>query len=171
MELIEHTVTWCRGEIFEGRLLALFGTTVIIIALCFSRFGTTPSARAMFIPLLVVGAVALLVGLSMNFNNQARIPKYTAAYETNPTAFIQSERERTDGFIRWYPITMASFSLIALVGCAIYFFRPTPMGRAIGLATLLMSLAVLFLDHFSEERAAVYQDAIVQSLDESGPRP
>jgi hypothetical protein len=164
-------VAWCRGEIFEGRLLALFGATVVIIALCFSRFGTTPSARAMFIPLLVVGAVALLVGLSMNFNNQARIPKYTAAYESNPAAFIQSERERTDDFIRWYPITMASFSLIALVGCAIYFFRPTAMGRAIGLATLLMSLAVLFLDHFSEERAAVYQDAIVQALDDSGPRP
>ena len=171
MELIEHTVAWCRGEIFEGRLLALFGTSVVIIALCFSRFGTTPSARAMFVPLLMVGAVAMLVGLSMNFNNQARIPKYTAAYETNPTAFIQSERERTDDFIRWYPITMASFSLIALFGCAIYFFRPTPIGRAIGLATLLMSLAVLFLDHFSEERAAAYHDAIVQALDESGPRP
>lgn len=169
MELIEHTVAWCRGEIFEGRILALFGGTVLVVALVFWRFGSTPSARAMFIPLLTVGALALIVGLSMNFNNQARIPRYTASYQQDAPAFIQSERKRTDDFIRWYPITMASFSVIALLGCAIYVFRPTPTGRAIGLATLLLSLAVLFLDHFSEERAATYRDAIVRALEASAP--
>jgi len=166
MEFIEHTVAWCRGEIFEGRMLALFGATVVAIALVFWRLGTTPAARAMFVPLLAVGALSLVVGLSMNFSNQARIPKYTAAYRADPAAFIQSEHQRTDDFIRWYPITMASFSLIALLGCAIYFFKPSPLGRAIGLATLLMSLAVLFLDHFSEERAATYHDAITAAHDD-----
>jgi hypothetical protein len=168
MEFIEHTVAWCRGEIFEGRMLALFGATVIVIAVAFWRFGSTPAARAMFIPLLAVGALSLIVGLSMNFNNQARIPKYTAAYEADPAAFIQSERQRTDDFIRWYPITMASFSFVTLLGCAVYLFRPTPLGRAIGLATIVMGLAVLFLDHFSEERAATYHDSIVRALDEPG---
>jgi hypothetical protein len=171
MEFIEHTVAWCRGEIFEGRVLALFGAVVVMAALVFWKFGSTPSARAMFIPLLAVGALALIVGLSMNFNNQARIPKYSAAYQQDATAFMESERKRTEDFIRWYPITMASFSVIALLGCAVYFFRPTPTGRAIGLATLLLSLAVLFLDHFSEERAATYHDAISQALEGATPTP
>ena len=164
MEFIEHTVAWCRGEIFEGRLLALFGAVVLVIGVAFWRFGSTPAARAMFAPLLVVGALALIVGVTMNFSNQSRIAKFTAAYEAGPTAFIESERQRTDNFIRWYPLTMASFSVIALLGCAVYFYRPTPVGRAVGLATLLLSLAVLFLDHFSEERAATYHDHIIDAL-------
>ena len=164
MEFIEHTIAWCRGEIFEGRMLALFGAAVVVIAVAFWRLGSTPSARAMFAPLLVVGLLALAVGLTMNVSNQSRIAKFTAAYETGPAAFIESERRRTDDFIRWYPITMATFSVVALLGCAIYFYRPTPVGRAIGLATLLLSLSVLFLDHFSEERAAIYHEHIVDAL-------
>ena len=47
MEFIEHTIAWCRGEIFEGRMLALFGAVIVALALIFWRVGSTPSARAM----------------------------------------------------------------------------------------------------------------------------
>jgi hypothetical protein len=165
MEFIEHTVAWCRGEIFEGRMLAFFGTVVTVLALIFWRVGSTPSARAMFVPLLVVGGLALVSGLSMNFNNQARIGTYRAAYAENPAAFVQSEKERTEAFIKWYPITMYSFSAVILIGCAVFLWKPTPLGRAIGLATILLGLAVLFLDHFSEERADGYHEQIMQALE------
>ena len=46
MEFIEHSVAWCRGEIFEGRMLALFGAAIVLLALVFARLGSTPSARA-----------------------------------------------------------------------------------------------------------------------------
>ena len=165
MEFIEHTIAWCRGEIFEGRMLALFGAFVAVVALAFWRFGSTPSARAMFVPLLLVGGLALAVGLSMSFNNQARIRTYQAAYADDPAAFIQAERERTEAFIWWYPYTMYSFSAVILIGCAVFLWKPTPLGRAIGLATLTLGLAVLFLDHFSEERAAGYHAQIIQELE------
>ncbi len=168
MEFIEHAVAWCRGEIFEGRMLALFGAVVVGLAVVFWRFGTTPSARAMVVPLLVVGALALAVGISMNFSNQARIPSYEAAYAENAAAFVQSERERTEAFIKWYPITMVSFSVITIIGLAVFLWKPTPLGRAIGLATVLLGLAVLFLDHFSEERADGYHTQIIQELEGRG---
>ena len=153
MEFIEHTVAWCRGEIFEGRLLALFGAVVVAVSLAFWRFGSTPSARA------------LAVGISMSFNNQARIGTYQAAFAENPAAFVQSERARTEAFIKWYPYTMYTFSVITILGLAVYLWRPTPLGRALGLTSLVLGLAVLFLDHFSEERAAVYHSQIVQELE------
>ena len=170
MEFIEHTVAWCRGEIFEGRLLALFGAVVVTLGLLFWRFGSTPGAKAMFVPLLAVGALGLAVGLSMNFSNQSRIDTYRAAYAENPAAFVQSERERTEAFIEWYPYTMYSFAVITILGLAVYLWRPTPLGRAIGLATLVLGLGVLFLDHFSEERADGYHTQIVQQL-ERGASP
>ena len=164
MEFIEHAVAWCRGEIFEGRMLALFGASVVAVALVFWKFGSTPSARAMFLPLVFVGAVALVVGISMNLSNRARIPAYRAAYDEDATGFIDSELQRTEAFIRWYPYTMYTFSVVILLGCAIFLWKPTPVGRAIGLATLLMGLGVLFLDHFSEERADAYHSKIVEEV-------
>ena len=165
MEFIEHTIAWCRGEIFEGRMLALFGAVVATVALAFWRFGNTPSARAMFIPLLLVGVLTLLGGLTMSFNNQARINTYQAAYADDPAAFVQAERKRTEAFIWWYPYTMYSFSAVILLGCAIFLWMPTPLGRAIGLAAVTLGVAVLFLDHFSEERAAGYHAQIIQEME------
>ncbi len=81
MEIIEHTVAWCRGEIFEGRMLVLFGAVTVGVAL------------------------------------------------------------------------------------GVFLWRPTPLGRALGLATLVLGFAVLFLDHFSEERADGYQTPIVEALE------
>jgi len=165
MEFIEHTFAWCRGEIFEGRMLALFGVAVVGLALSFWRLGSTPAARAMFVPLLVVGALALLVGLTMSFNNQVRINTYSAAFSENPDEFVQAERERTEAFIKWYPYTMYSFSVVVILGLGVFLWQPTPLGRAIGLATVLLGLCVLFLDHFSEERAESYHAQIIEELE------
>lgn len=163
MELIEHTVAWCRGEIFEGRMLALFGAVVVGVALVFWRVGSTPSARAIVVPLLFVGALALIVGVSMSFNNQARIGRYRAAYADDPAAFVESERARTEAFIKWYPYTMYAFSAVIVIGCSVFLWKPTPLGRAIGLAAILLGFAVLVLDHFSEERADGYHAEIMRA--------
>jgi hypothetical protein len=165
MEFIEHSVAWRRGEIFEGRMMVLFGAVVTAVAAAFWRFGSTPAARTMFLPLLVVGALALVAGISMNFTNQSRIGAYRAAHAEDPVAFVRSERERTEAFIKWYPYTMFTFSFVALAGCAVFLWKPTPHGRAMGLALLTLSLGVLFIDHFSEERADGYHTQIMQALE------
>lgn len=165
MEFIEHTIAWCRGEIFEGRMLALFGLVIVTLALVFWRFGSTPSARAMYVPLLLVGALSLVVGVSMSFTNQARINTYTSTFSENPDEFVQTERTRTEAFIKWYPYTMYTFSVVIILGLGVFLWKPTPLGRAIGLATVLLGLAVLFLDHFSEERAERYHTQIIQELE------
>jgi len=99
-------------------------------------------------------------------NNGPRIPTYRATYAEDPAAFVQSERDRTEAFIKWYPYTMYSFSVVIIIGLAVFLWRPTPLGRAIGLATVILGLGVLFLDHFSEERADGYHTQILQELEQ-----
>jgi hypothetical protein len=62
MNFIEHTVNWCTGEIFEGKMIAMFGITVIIISIAFWKTGTTPFAKAIVVPLLVVGLLSATAG-------------------------------------------------------------------------------------------------------------
>jgi hypothetical protein len=164
MSFMNHPIAWCRGEIFEGRIYALFGLLVLLAAFAYWKMGTTPSARAMIVPLLVVGVFALATGVYLNFGNQARIPQYEAAAQADERAFAQSEKERTEAFIKWYPVTMWSMTGLILAGCLVFLLIPTPNGRAIGLSLALLGLSVLFLDHFSEVRAEIYHRHIIDYL-------
>ncbi|KAA3613736.1 MAG: hypothetical protein DWQ05_15775 [Calditrichaeota bacterium] len=166
MEFIEHSIRWCKGEIFEGRLLALFGLLVLIISILLGKMGSTPFSKAMFIPMVLVALFCLSTGLTMNFSNQKRIVQFQKEYKTDAQNFIASEKNRTDTFIKWYPYTMYILSAIIIAGILFFIlFGPSPMWRAIGLALILLGFSGLFLDHFSEERADVYHKHIEEYLE------
>ncbi len=164
MNFIEHTVNWCTGEIFEGKMVALFGITVIAISIAFWKTGTTPFAKAIIVPLLIVGLLSAITGSYMVVNNNNRIVSYKAEYHANPTAFVQSEKKRTDDFIKWYPYTQYIMSAIVILGLGSYIFLGGAWSRAIGLALILLAFSLLFLDHFSEERAKTYHQHIMSEL-------
>ena len=73
MDFIQHTINWCSGEIFEGKLLALWGLAILIVTFFFWKTGTTPFAKAIVIPLLVVGLLTVASGASLVVNNNKRI--------------------------------------------------------------------------------------------------
>ena len=61
-----------------------------------------------------------------------------------------------------------SFSLsavIIIIGIGCYLFGGGAWERALGLSLLFLGLSVLFLDIFSEERADIYHQAIVNELE------
>ena len=97
-------------------------------------------------PFLIVGALAAFGGIFLVLNNQKRIPEYRAAYERAPDEFLQAEKKRAEGFIKWYPITMAIVAGFIGVALLLYIFQGGAWGRAIGLAMLLTGLGILLLD-------------------------
>ena len=165
MDLIEYTINWCQGEIFEGKLVFLFGAVVLLVALLYWKFGATPFARAMVIPLLVVALLSITGGGYLVVNNQKRIVEFQQEWQADPQSFVASEKSRTESFIKWYPVTMYIMFALSLVGMGCYAWWGGAWGRAIGLALILLSLSGLFLDHFSEERAETYHRHIVSALE------
>ena len=67
--------------------------------------------------------------------------------------------------MKWYPYTMYVTSVFIIIGIGCYFFGGGAWGRALGLSIILLGLLVLFLDHFSEERAEIYHQKIVAELE------
>ena len=49
MEFINHTIDWCKGEIFEGRMILLLGIFVLAVSLVYWKFGSTPQAMALLL--------------------------------------------------------------------------------------------------------------------------
>lgn len=164
MSFIDHTLNWCRGEIFEGKIFALYGLVVVVISIIFWKTGKTPFTKSMFVPLLIVGLLCTLAGTSLIINNNKRINDYQKAFEKDPAAFIKSEKERTDAFIKWYPYTHYIMAAITIIGLCCFILWGSARGRAIGLSLILLAFSVLFLDHFSEERADIYHQKIVAEL-------
>ncbi len=165
MEFIDHAIAWCKGEIFEARLILLFGILVIISAILFYKVGTTPGAKAMLVPLFVVGIMFSAIGSGMLYSNPKRILEFESAYSGNPQAFVKSEKERTDNFISWYPKTRYIITGVGIMGILIFLFWAAPIGRAIGISLIIIMLATFVVDHFSEERAEIYHKHIVEALE------
>jgi hypothetical protein len=163
MTFFKYTEDWFKGEAFEGWMLVLFGGLLVLLALYFWKFGHASTARALIVPFLVVGlfwSVAAGAGL---IRNTSRLEAFRAEHAKDPTAFVQSERERVDGFLGWYRPLLIGWSVLILVGLALFHFWGGPLGRAIGLAVILMGVAGLMVDHTSEHNAHTYRDRISQA--------
>lgn len=160
MEFIEHSIDWCRGEIFEGAVCALYGLGIIIVSLIFWKLGVSPFARALFVPLLVVGLFYGLVGVGVVLNNRHRIQSYTQSYGANPAEFKKSETERIQRLVKSYPVTKFIVSVIIVIGLILNIILGGATGRSIALAVILFGFSFLIMDYFSEERAGIYNQRI-----------
>ena len=164
MEFINHTLAWCRGEIFEGRMYFLFGLVVLLVVLAYWKYGTTPYAKSLIIPLAVVAVFSMAGGLILNFSNQSRIFKYQQEYTEYTDQFIQQEKERTEAFMKWYPYTLFGMAGLIIIGLSLFLFLDSASWKGIGLGLILLGFSIIFLDHFSEERANIYHQKIIEAI-------
>lgn len=164
MEFIDHTYNWCKGEIFEGKMSLLFGITILLVGLAYLKWGSTVYAKAQFLPLLAVALLGMAAGIYLISTNQKRLEQYPLDFEENPSEFVQQEKERTENFIKWYPITQKIFFVVMVAGMLCMILSHSATIRAIGIGLMLLSFYVFVLDHFSEERANTYHDKIIEQL-------
>lgn len=166
MEIINHSLNWCKGEIFEGKLSLFFGVIILCVALSYLKWGTTDYAKAMFWPLIAVAVMAMGAGIYLMTTNSKRIGDYQVQYLENPTEFVYSEKNRTEEFIGWYPKTQKILFVIMVVGMPCMLLSHGAIIRAIGIGLMLLSIYGFVLDHFSEERADNYHKEIIDHLAE-----
>ncbi|MCT4588917.1 MAG: hypothetical protein N4A71_13930 [Carboxylicivirga sp.] len=171
MEFIEHTINWAKGEIQEAIIMGIAGLMIIISALLFWKFGNTPYAKAMVLPLLVVGLLPFINSFSGVKSNKTRIVEYTKQYEANPQAFVLSEKERVESFDEIFKYTYP-MAIILTIGGAILFFivGKSPAWKAISLAMITLGLMTYVIDHFAAERADIYLEKINESIEVYKPK-
>lgn len=160
MTFFEHTETWFKGEQFEGGMLAIFGTLLVILALYFWKFGHTSTSRVLVIPFLVVGLFWGIAGGFGIYRNTRRVEKMHIDYKEAPAAFVKSEKKRVEGFLGWYRPLLIGWTVLILVGLSLFNLWGGNLGRAIGLAVILCGVAGLMVDHTSEHNARAYHAEI-----------
>lgn len=162
MELIHHTINWVKGEMLESSITGVIGFLILVASLLFWKYGNTPYARALIIPLFVVGVIPFVSGISGVYSNYKRIAVYEQAWQENQQAFRESEKERVEGFDNIFKYTYPMAIILVIGGAILFFLVNTPILKAISLAMMLMGLMTYFIDHFAKERADIYYEYIVK---------
>ncbi len=164
MDFVENAVNWVRGEIFESWMFGLWGGLIIVMAVFFWTQRQTATARALIIPFWVVGLFWGVIGVVNARRNRQRISTVRKAGAKDPAAFVKSEKKRVDGFMGWYLPLLIGWSVLVLIGLALFNVWGGNNGRAIGLAVILFSVTGLMVDHTSEHNALKYQVKTTNAL-------
>lgn len=165
MDLIQYTTNWIKGELFEAKLIVAFGLFTIIIAFLFWKTGTTPSSRALFIPLLVAGTIYTSIGSGMLYTNPKRMVTFPQSYHQDKVVFAKSEKKRVEDFQYGYKVSKIVATVFFLLTLVIFWTTKKPVWMGIGIALTYFGLAGLVIDYFSQERADIYYNNILKVSD------
>lgn len=161
MELLKAATDWAKSEVFSSMFFILFGIFFLIAAIIFWQLGKTELAKAFIYPTMVAGVLLLIIGAGLVYSNKSRITSFPAAYESDASAFLQSEMERVKK-------TMAGFEnnvfrvipiIIVLAGLLILFIDK-PLWRAIGMTTIAMMIIIMMVDTNSNARLKLYNNQL-----------
>ena len=161
--MIEETINWYNGEIFEGKFIIGFGVLLIISALLFYYLGSTPAPKALLIPFLVIGCIFSAIGSNMVYSNTQKIPQAQSSFSQNEKQFITSEIKRVQDFQYLYPLSIAISLGCFLIANGLLYFVKNIHGQAIAISLILFGMAFATIDYFSKERATIYYQQLVQN--------
>jgi MFS family permease len=161
MEFYQHTQNWLKGEFFEGTIILISGIVLIIISLLFWKLGTTPNAKSLILPILIVGLLFTLGIGSMMASNQKRTTSFEKSYRENPKEFIESEKQRVEDFQVLYKYSVGFAAISFLLTIIAFGFMDNRIFQSICIALMVVSVSLIIIDHFSKERAKIYYQHIL----------
>lgn len=167
MSFIQHSIAWARGEIFEASIMGGVGLLLLVIAFLYWRIGSTPGAKAMILPLLAVGLILGVAGISGRSGNQKHIERCEALEPDALPEFVRAEKERVEGFESLYNFTMILAPICFAAACIIFWLTLNPHARGVAVALLLIGASGLVIDLFAKERGDIYYGKILEELGET----
>lgn len=164
MNLINSTITWYKGEIFEASVIGIIGLLVVFTSLAFLIFGNTPYSKALIIPLLTIGLLLGVAGYFMATSNTRILDNLENTIIENPQEFVKNEKDRVESFQPLYFYTKVGASITFLIALCLFFFSENRYAQSIAIALIILGLSGLTIDYFSKERASIYYSAILKNI-------
>ena len=164
MELIQHTQNWVKGELLGSISMGVMGFLIVAAGLLLWRYGTTPYAKAMIIPLLIVGMIPFVMGIAGSYTNSTRMTGYEQQWQADKSSFVASEKERVEGFDNIFKFTYPMAAIFTIGGAILFFVFSSATLKSICLAVMILGMQVYVLDYFAAQRAETYLQYIDLAL-------
>ncbi len=167
MDILKAATDWAKAEVFSTSFFIVFGLLFVVASIGFWQLGKTDMARAFIIPTLVAGALLLTIGFGLFFTNKSRITQFEKAYNTDASAFVQSELARAESTLKEYKNAVFTAIPLIIAACAlIIIFVNPPIWRASMITAIAMLVVILLIDGTAHARIEAYYKQLldVQSL-------
>lgn len=158
--MIQNTLNWYNGEIFEAKFISGFGLILIISSLLFYFLGSTPTSKALLIPLIVVGLFLTATGVTMGYSNSKKIAEVEQIYNQNNKAFVEAEIKRVEDFQYLYPMSIGISAVSFIIALSLLYFSKNVHLQAVAMALIIFGAGFAFIDYFSKERATIYYEQL-----------
>jgi len=156
MELLKLATEWAKAEVFSTRFFILFAIGFLIASLGFWQLGKTDLAKAYIIPTLVAGILLLIIGSGLNYTNIQRVKQFEKDFNTDASAFYQSEIVRSESTLKEYSVVFKVIPFLIVVAALLILFVNTPTWRAISITTIAMLVVILLIDGIAHSRIESY---------------
>lgn len=160
MELLKIATEWAKAEVFSTRFFILFAIGFLVVSAGFWQLGKTDLAKAYVIPTLVAGILLLIIGSGLNYTNIQRVKQFEQDFNSDASAFYQSEIKRSEGTLKEYTVVFKVIPLLIVVAALIILFINTPTWRAIGITTIAMLIVILLVDGTAHSRMESYHEEL-----------
>ena len=122
MELLKLATEWAKAEVFSTRFFILFAIGFLIASVGFWQLGKTDLAKAYIIPTLVAGTLLLIIGIGVNYTNVQRVKQFEKDFNTDKTAFYQSEIERSESTVKQFVVVFKVVPILIIVAALLILF-------------------------------------------------
>ena len=161
MEILKAATEWARAEVFSTRFFIIFAILFLAASAGFWQLGKTELAKGYIIPMLVAGVLLLTIGLGLFFTNKSRIRQFETAYNSDASAFVESEIARTDRTLKEYQTVFKVVPIIIVVAALLIIFIDKPIWRASMITTIAMMSVILLVDGNAHARIEAYNEQLV----------
>ncbi len=162
MEILKTAIDWAKAEVFSSTFFILFGAMFLLATIGFWQLGKTEIAKAFVFPTLVAGTLLLAIGLGIFFTNKSRLTSFTVDYNSDASAFVESEIARTEKTMQEYQtIVFKIIPLIIVVAALLFIFIDKPIWRAISTTTIALMVVIILVDSNANARIEAYNEQLV----------
>lgn len=161
MEVLKLAVDWAKAEVFSTAFFVLFWMVFIWASGGFLLLGQTEMAKAYIWPTLIAGSLLLLIGVGLFGANQYRVTNFEKSYNTDASAFVESEVVRVDKTLDEYKnIVFTAIPVIIALCALLIIFMDTPIWRASLITSIAMLTIILLVDGNAHSRMEVYNEQL-----------
>lgn len=157
MNILTVATEWAKDEIFSSKFFVLGGILFVIASVGFWQLAKTDTARAFIYPTLVAGLLLSAIGIGLWYTNATRLKNFEKDYNTNASAFVESEIIRADKTVAEFKtVVFKAIPIIIAVAALLIVFLDKPIWRAISITTIAMMAVILLVDSNSSTRIEEY---------------
>jgi hypothetical protein len=161
MPFLDVLHAYFRGERIEALYFIVpIGLTMVAFAAVTLRAERGGFAWGLAVPLLLFGVFAIGIGAAVGLRATGQVAAIEAGFQSDPGAMVADEFPRMQKVNDNWPIYIALYTALVLVGLGLRFGPKADWAHGVGPAIILIGALGFLIDGFAERRARPYTEAL-----------